>query len=89
MTIRLLYFLGIASIGFLLPAPLLFVASVLYTLRYSAYELLALGVVLDVTYGVSSGYLPFPFLYTGAALAIICIVSFVRPYLRLSPGQSY
>lgn len=88
MMTRIFFFVFVCAVGFLLPTFFLAVAAALYAFRYSAYELIALGVVLDASYGLPTAHMPFPCLYTGTALLLVFVIGVVRPYLSLSSRTS-
>lgn len=56
----------------------------LYALRFRAYELCILGILLDVSYGVAWGSVPFPFAYTVGACVVVLVGVWGKPYIRIA-----
>ncbi len=84
MMLRVIFFGVVVIAGFILPTPALIIVAALYAALYPAYELVALGILLDASYGVGAFGVPFPFLYTLAACVIVAVMAIARPYLSFS-----
>jgi hypothetical protein len=80
MKVRLLHIGGNAVLGlavFTLPWWVTFAIAVLFLVRFSGYEILFWGFVMDVLYGASlPGFFGFPFMGTAGA-ALLLMVSFL------------
>ncbi len=86
---RFIFFLIILVTSFFVPwwayAPL----ALLYGLRYTAYELIVLGVVLDLSAGfMGAGGVPLPIVYSAIALASVVAGHILRPYLAFGGRNS-
>ncbi len=79
---RLIFFIGLCVVGFVFSPWVLLPIALLYAFRYTAYELVFLGMMLDVSFGVATFGLPFPFIYTVLALFLVCTMERMKPYLR-------
>lgn len=74
---RLLLFLGLLVLSFLLPVWLALLLMAIYAFRYTAYEVLVLGALLDLESGLS-----FPILYTALSALLLLVVETVKPRIR-------
>ncbi len=81
---RLLFFIILVIIAFNAPWYVLLSAAVLYTFKYTIYqfELVFLGVLLDVNYGMGLWYSTFPFVYTTCAFLIIFSAKVLAPRIN-------
>lgn len=76
---RPLLFLVLCVIAYVCPWWILGVAGVVYAIRFNAIELIALGMALDMLYGVASGYFGVPLVSTVAAIGVVLLMSYIRP----------
>lgn len=60
------------------------VAVSVYALLFYALELVFLGVLLDVSFGMQFAWVPFPCMYTVAAFLSIFLAERLKPYLRFT-----
>jgi len=81
---RIFFFILLIGIFFILPWWVGVGGACLYALRFRAYELCALGMLLDASYGTSWGGVPFPFVYTLGACALVVAGALGKPYIRLT-----
>lgn len=78
---RILFYIILICIAAFAPAVVLAVAAFAYALRYTAYELIFLAIVIDGLYG--SAYLfPLPFYTIVTALCLICI-EWIKPRISV------
>lgn len=81
---RIFFFLCIGVMGFVLPWWLLLMAVVVYALWFYAFELVVWGVIFDVSFGMHTGWIPFPCVYSIVTLGIVLIAENVKPFLRVT-----
>ena len=81
MITRLLFLVGVVGVGLFLPFSLFVVAALAYGIRFRAYELIVVGVVLDHSFGVSSFGLPIPLFYVVASGMCAIAGMYIRPYI--------
>lgn len=80
---RVCIFLCIFIAGFLVPYYVVLPALALYALRYApTYELILVGVALDLTFGTATLGIPFPLWYTVFCSVLLWLGVVVRPRLR-------
>lgn len=79
---RFTFFLILALVAYVCPWWMLLILSILYALRYPAYELIVIGVALDMLYGVPYFDFGVPLHYTVTSIAVVVLLSLVRPLLH-------
>lgn len=82
---RFIYFIGIVIISVTLPWWLAVLIWVLYAFRFQAYELVALGTLLDAYFGYA---LPWQVFYTVAAVFVCIGAALVKPRVAFCDTSS-
>lgn len=78
---RILTFGILIILALILPWWLVLALSFMYAMRYFAYELVFLGVVLDSVYAPAQAGGMAPVLYTVSMVVIVFVVEIIKPYL--------
>ncbi len=78
---RILMFIGVALIGFLLPFWAFCIAAACYIVWKPGYELIVLGVCIDAQFGMS--LLSVPYLYTVSVAVLLLVFNLMKPHLSI------
>lgn len=81
MIFRLSMFVVLLGLSAVVPTPLYAIAAIAYALRYTAYELIIIGVLVDAFYG-SSTHLLIPY-YTMATCIGLILMEWIKPRISL------
>ena len=71
-------------ISFVFPWWILLPCVCFYAMRYHAYEVVLVGVLLDVSHGMSFTLVPFPCVYTVIACVVLYVCEHIKPFMRFS-----
>lgn len=82
MILRILLFILILFVASVAPTWVLIVCMVLYSLRYTAYELVVLGACIDVYYGTNMGLLVVPYYTVGVTLWLL-LIEWAKPSISV------
>ena len=85
---RWIFLIGVVLLGFMFPWWAFFVVAALYMVRYTAYELIALGILLDVSFGIHLYSIPFPCFYTGALSLFLMATLLAKPLMTFTTTRS-
>lgn len=75
------------ALAAVLPWWALIVPFALYAFLYDAWELVCIGVALDLFFGAPLPWLPVPLLYTAGTLALVVLCELVKPWLAFSRSR--
>lgn len=84
MIVRSILFCGLLYIATLAPLFVLAVCAFIYSLFYTAYELIFLALAIDIFYGFGhvAHFVHIPY-YTVMALCCVFFVEWVKPYISV------
>lgn len=86
MIVRVLFFYVIVALATFLPVWLFIIAVCAYALRYTAYELILLGILIDAFYGFSTPFaIPY---YTICTTCLLIFIEWIKPQLSLYNEQN-
>lgn len=80
---RILFLAILVSAGFLTPWWCFGILAFAYALRYRAFELPVIGLLLDAASGVPAFLAPLPYIYIVLTLALALMGDYLRPQILL------